>query len=208
MSPTIAVRGFASREVEPELVQLTISVAARGKDREGTLARLADRVSALKVLLDRYADGIDSRETSGLYVHPETKGRGERVSAYSGSVTTTVTFTDFAGLGDVVMALADADQTTVAGPYWSVRPDSPAYRDVRLAAVRDAIARSREYAEALSAEVLGLVELSDEPDHGGPGMYRALRMDASDSQLELDPQRQTVTATVAAKFTISDPPLG
>ena len=210
-TPTVAVRGTVSRQVEPELAQLSITVAARDKDRQATLARLAQRVEALKVVLDRYADQIDSRETSGLYVHPEVKGSREKVTAYAGSVTTTVTFKDFSQLGDAVLTLADQDQVTVTGPYWSLRPDSPAFKEARRAAIDDALDRAHEYAQALGARVLSMVDLADAGTSGEPApiqplgfaMRSATAMDQP--QLDLEPQRQTVYAAVDARFRISAP---
>jgi uncharacterized protein YggE len=210
-TPTVAVRGTVSRQVEPELAQLSITVAARDKDRQATLARLAQRVDALKVVLDRYADEIDSRETSGLYVHPEVKGSREKVTAYAGSVTTTVTFKDFSQLGDAVLTLADQDQVSVTGPYWSLRPDSPAYKEARRAAIDDALDRAHEYAQALGARVLSMVELADAGMAGEPApiqplgfaMRSATAMDQP--QLDLEPQQQTVYAAVDARFRISEP---
>jgi uncharacterized protein len=208
-APTVAVRGSVTRQVDPELAQLVVTVAARDKDRQATLARLAARVEALKSLLDQYADAIERRETSGLYVHPEGKGSGERVKAYTGSVTTTVTFHDFARLGDVALVLADQDQTTVAGPYWSLRPDSPTYREARKSAIEDALQRAREYADALGARILRLVELTDQglsQEHAPvQTMGYAMRTAVDTPQLDLDPQRQTVYANVEARFVISEP---
>ncbi|HEV7898157.1 MAG TPA: SIMPL domain-containing protein [Planosporangium sp.] len=209
-NPTVAVRGEAVREVEPELAQLTVTVAARDSDRERTLRRLAERAEALRRLLDGYAESIERRETSGVHVHPETrKGSGERVRAYTGSVSTTVTFSDFSDLGEVVLTLADQDQTSVYGPYWSLRPDSPAYREARRAAIADALGRAREYADALGARLVRLVELTDSGlggEHGPQPMMMAARAELGGSpQLELDPARQTVRAAVEARFAISEP---
>ncbi len=211
-TPSVAVRGEAVREVEPELATLTVAVAARGKDRQQTLGRLTERADALRQLLDRYGDAIEKRETSRLYVHPEIKGSRERVSAYTGTISTTITFTDFSRLGDVVLTLADQDQTSVYGPSWSLRPDSPAYREARHAAIADAIRRAREYAEALGARVVRLVELTDSglgADHTPRPMAFAMRAPGMppQPQLELDPQRQTVHAAIEARFVISEPQL-
>ena len=79
--PMVAVRGESVREVDPEIAVFSVTVAARDRDRQETLRRLAARVDALKGLLDGYAGSIEKRETSGLYVRPETKRSGERVSA-------------------------------------------------------------------------------------------------------------------------------
>jgi uncharacterized protein YggE len=209
-TPTVAVRGEAVREVEPELAQLTVTIAARDSDRERVLRRLAERAAELRALLDRYAPAIERRETSRIYVYPQLKRSGERVRAYEGAVSTTVTFSDFSDLGEVALTLADHDQTTVYGPSWALRPDSPAYGEARRAAIDDALGRAREYADALGARLVRLVELTDTGLSGGRGpqpVAFATRAAAvgEPPPLELDPQRQTVYAAIEARFAISDP---
>ena len=152
--PIVAVRGEVVREVAPELAELGVTVAARDKDRQTTLTRLTERITALRSLLDRYADAIERRETGAVFVRPETKRSGERVAAYTGTVSTTVTVTDFTVLGELLVAVADQDLTSVYGPSWSLRPDSPVYAEARRAAIADAFARGREYAGAVGARVV------------------------------------------------------
>jgi uncharacterized protein YggE len=206
---TVAVRGQAAREVEPELAQLVVTVSARDKDRQETLKRLTERTEALRDLLDRYADVIERRETTGLHVRPEIRGHRERVRSYVGSVSTTVTFSDFSQLGEVVLALADQEQTTVSGPFWSLRPDSPTYGEARRAAIGDALARAREYAEALGSQLVRLVELTDAGLSGGGGQPMTFGLRTAGAmeqpQIELDPQRQYVNAEIEARFEISEP---
>ena len=160
-APTVAVRGESTREVDPEIAEFTVTVNARDKDRATTLARLADRVAALRTILDGYAAAIEKRETSRMSVYAETKRSGEKVTAYVGNATTSVTVTDLDLLGEMMLRVADIDQTSVNGPFWSVRPGSPVYREARHAAIADAVTRAKEYAEALGARVIGLVELTD-----------------------------------------------
>src|SRR5258705_7078058 len=95
VQPVVAVRGEAFREVDPEVASFSVTVMARDRDRDEALRRLASRVDSVRAILDGYRDGIERRETSGLYVYPETKGSGERVVGYHGNVRTTVTVTDF-----------------------------------------------------------------------------------------------------------------
>src|SRR4051794_37070371 len=105
--PILAVRGEVTREVEPELAEISVTVAARDKDRQTTLVRLTARVDALRAVLDRYAEAVERRETGAVHVRPELKRSGERVSAYTGSVTTTVAVTDFTALGELLIQVAD-----------------------------------------------------------------------------------------------------
>ncbi|MEV5767588.1 SIMPL domain-containing protein [Micromonospora sp. NPDC052213] len=210
--PVVAVRGEAYREVPPEIARFTVTATARDRDREATLTRLAERAAAVRVLLDGYGPAIDRRETGELRVRPETRRSGERVVAYHGSVATTVTVSDFTALGDLMLRLADQDQVEVAGPWWSLRPDSPAHREARHAAIADALLRAREYAEALGARVTALIELADAGAAERPMMSRMAYgtggAEGGPPELELDPQPQTVQAAVQARFAISEPVLG
>ncbi|MGW9196197.1 SIMPL domain-containing protein [Micromonospora chersina] len=210
-APVVAVRGEAYREVAPELARFTVTATARDRDRETTLTRLAERTAAVRVLLDAAEPAVERRETGQLRVWPETKRSGERVVAYHGSVTTTVTVVDFTALGELMLRLADQEQVEVAGPWWSLRPDSPAYREARHAAIADALARAREYAEALGARVTALLELADTGLATAPPMMAKAgfaRAGEAAPELELDPRPQPVQAAVEARFTISEPVLG
>ncbi|MEU4370022.1 SIMPL domain-containing protein [Micromonospora chersina] len=210
-APVVAVRGEAYREVAPELARFTVTATARDRDRETTLTRLAERTAAVRVLLDAAEPAVERRETGQLRVWPETKRSGERVVAYHGSVTTTVTVVDFTALGELMLRLADQEQVEVAGPWWSLRPDSPAYREARHAAIADALARAREYAEALGARVTALLELADTGLAAAPPMMAKAgfaRAGEAAPELELDPRPQPVQAAVEARFTISEPVLG
>jgi uncharacterized protein YggE len=131
-------------------------------------------------------------------------------------VSTTVTVGDFAALGEMMLTIADQDQTHVYGPTWSLRPDSPVHREARRSAVGEAIGRAREYAEALGAQVTELIELSDPGLGRGPEPVVAYQAYGAASmtrgapgggtpQLQLDPQRQRVYAAVEARFTVTAP---
>jgi uncharacterized protein len=213
--PVIAVRGEIDREVPPEIATVSVTVGARDRDRQAALARLAERSAALGTVLEGYSAAIEKRETGGVYVYPETKGPGERVVGYRGSVTLQVTVTDFAVLGDLMLRLADQDQATVSGPHWALRPNSPAYRTARHDAIGDALTRAREYAEALGARVTRLVQLADsglsgqDPAYGGPQVMRGFATLAEDAGagLDLEPRQQRVYAAVEARFQITEPTL-
>jgi len=206
--PVVAVRGEVRREVPPEIARFNVEVTARDADRQTALSRLTDRAEGLRALLAEYADAIERRETSGMYLHPDVrKGRGERVTAYQGSLTTTVTVSDFDTLGELMLRLANQEQTRVYGPWWSVRSDSPAHREARRAAIADGIARAKDYAEAVGARLVRLVEISDVAAEthlfATPMGFRGGGDEAL--SLELEPQVQTVHAQVALKFTMTEP---
>ncbi|MEU1196920.1 SIMPL domain-containing protein [Streptomyces sp. NPDC005813] len=218
-SPRIAVRGEAHLEVDPEIARIGVTVAARGKDRQEALADLTRRNAAALDLVKSYGDAVERVETGGFSIAPELTrhGRGERVHAYVGRVRIDAELTDFTALGELTTRLADLQITRVDGPWWALRPDSPEHRRARQQAVREAVQRAREYAEALGTTLTALVELADigaenvQP-YGLAGAARsrsvyAASADEEAAPLDLEPQRQHVYAQVNARFTMAPPRL-
>ncbi|MEV0259279.1 SIMPL domain-containing protein [Streptomyces sp. NPDC050732] len=222
-APRLAVRGEAHLEVDPEIARITLTVTARGTDRRDTLNDLTRRNTTALDLIKTYGETVTALETGTFTINPElTKhGRGERVRAYHGRVHTTAELTDFTALGELTTRLADLDLTRVEGPWWALRPDSPTHRHARQQAVREAVQRAREYAEALGTDLAALIELADigteqpVPGYGGPvgGMRSAAAyggapgFEEEAAPLDLEPQRQHVYAQVNARFTLVPPRL-
>jgi uncharacterized protein YggE len=218
-APRIAVRGEAHLEVDPEIARIGVTVASRGKDRRAALDDLTRRNTTVLDLIKTYGDAVERLETGAFSISPELKdkGRGERVHAYHGRVHITAVLTDFTALGELTTRLADLDLTRVDGPYWALRPDSPAHRQARQQAVREAVQRAREYAEALGTSLAALVELADigtenAPYPQAPGgrmrsMAYAAAEDTAAAPLDLEPERQHIHAQVNARFTMTPPQL-
>ncbi len=209
--PTIVVRGEAFREVPPEQAVFSVTVSARDRDRDPVVARLTERAAELRTVLDEYAEAIERRETSGVQVYPDLKRGSERVVAYTGSVSTTVTVTDFGVLGELLLRLARLEQASVSGPWWQLRQGSKAGADTRQIAIGEALSRARDYAAAVGARIDRLLEIADEGTTGGGGQQPMMRMAAfgaaedAAERLELDPQQQTVHASVIVRVTITEP---
>ncbi|MEV6382151.1 SIMPL domain-containing protein [Streptomyces sp. NPDC051773] len=220
-APRIAVRGEARLDVDPEIARISVTVLARGKDRRAALDDLTRRNTTVLDLVKTYGEAVERLETGAFSITPELKekGRGERIQAYHGRVHITADLTDFTALGELTTRLADLDLTRVDGPWWSLRPDSPAHRKARQKAVTEAVQRAREYAEALGTTLAALVELADigaeapqplRPAAPG-GLMRSARAKGADdtdaAPLDLEPQRQRVHAQVNARFTMHPPRL-
>ncbi|MEV8586183.1 SIMPL domain-containing protein [Streptomyces sp. NPDC051180] len=218
-APQVTVRGEGRLDVDPELAGIWVTVSARGTDRAAALADLTRRNARVIDLVKAVGDGVEKLETGRLSIAPELgrRGRGERVHAYEGRVRVTAELTDFTALGELVTRLADLEMTSVEGPWWSLRAESPAYAEARRLAVTEAVRRARAYAEALGTSLASLLELSDAgiggpSPAGGPGFRGAPVAFAAERAVEappldLEPQRQTVTAEVVARFTMRPPAL-
>jgi uncharacterized protein YggE len=217
--PILSVRGEATLEVPPDLVTLVLTITARDPHRERALELLSRRNDECQALLQSYGEAVEKVATSGLAVYPELRrgDRKEQVRSYRGAIRLQVTVVDFSILGDLVARAAENELTTVEGPWWELRRESPARRRVRQEAARDAIARAREYAEAVGARLTGLVELADEGlgAQPRPELYgrsaasfaagAAGGMEPERVSIDLEPQSQYLHARVEARFTMSPP---
>ncbi|MEV6298261.1 SIMPL domain-containing protein [Actinoplanes sp. NPDC051861] len=208
-SPIVVVHGEAHREMPPEQAVFSVVVSAADRDRAVVLSRLSQRAADVGAILDRYGPVVERRETAGVQVHPEFKRRGERVTSYAGSVSTTVTVTDFTALGLLLADLAAQELASISGPWWQLRPGSRAGADVRRAAVADALTRAREYASAVGSEIDRIVEIADVDATAPHPMMRSAfgAAEAADTGTGFDlyPQQQTVEARVLLRVTITEP---
>ena len=219
--PRVAVRGEARLVVDPEIARIGITVSARGTDRRSALEDLTRRNTTVLDLIKSYGEPVEKLETGAFSITPELTrhGRAERVRAYHGRVHITAELNDFTALGELTTRLADLELTRVDGPWWALRPTSPAHGEARRQAVLEAVQRAREYAQALGAGLAALVELADlGAENAAPvsmaapaGMMRSMAYGGTDESvappLDLEPQRQTVYAQVNARFTMTPPQL-
>jgi uncharacterized protein YggE len=217
--PVISVRGEALLEVEPEVAIMNVTIEARDRDRRTVLGRLASRNQHVTDLIKRHGEAVEKLESGPASVRPEIRDKkaSERIAGYLGRASVRITVRDFTVVGELVASLSEEDLVTVAGPWWALRPDSPVYRDARLAAARDAMVRAREYAEAFGGGIAGLIEVADAGlltspgEHGSGFQARAgafavgLASGASQAELDFEPARQTVTAQVEARFAMTVP---
>jgi uncharacterized protein YggE len=125
------------------------------------------------------------------------------------SLHTRLTLGRLDAVGELVVALGRLDDVEVSGPFWRLRPDSPAAEQARLAAVQDAVRRARQYAAAFGATLNALVEVSDTGVGGGglrvAGGMTAMARFEGEPHLDLVPARQEVHGAVEVRFTMTEP---
>jgi uncharacterized protein YggE len=207
-APIVTVRGEAQLEGPPDLAGLSCTLHASGDSAEATRARLATGSQSVAALLERFAAALERRSTSGLHVSPTFNHKNPtKITGYAGTFSTSLVVADFEALSELVLALSALPSSQVDGPWWSLRPDNPMYREVRLAAIAEARRRAEDYAAAFGATVSELVEVSDLDGGMGamPMAKRAMAMEAfaSDSSFSFEPALQTVSGNVTVRFTLA-----
>jgi hypothetical protein len=213
-SPTVAVRGQATIEAQPELAVLTLTIEAHGHDRRSAMDLLTQRARSVADVVDRFETGLERSETSRLHVYPELDNRRtEKVRRYVGRSSTSLTVHDFGMLSDLLIAASSIDLVAIDGPWWRLRPTSDVYRQARLAAAEDAKTRARDYAEAFGARIVGLIEIADlgmsqqqaQPQPAGGALLSMAAARDGGAEFAFEPGHQEVVGQVEARFLLTQP---
>ncbi|MFJ9794328.1 SIMPL domain-containing protein [Streptomyces sp. NPDC101145] len=214
--PHLTVRGEAHIETDPDLAHIGITLTARGTDPHTTLNDLTQRNNTAINLIRNYGPALHNLHTTNLTLTPQLTrhGRDEHIHTHHATTHLTATLNDFTTLNDLITHLTDIPLTTIDGPWWTLHPTSPTHTQARQQALTNAIQRARDYAHALGTQLHTLVELdATTPDHTPyPGPTHRLAFTTETTQatpppLDLQPQRQTITATITARFTLHPPTL-
>src|SRR5918994_1897348 len=137
-APIVTVRGEAQLEGPPDLAGLSSALHATG-----------DSAQAVAALLERFGGALERHSTSGLHVSPTFNHRNPtKITGYTGTFSTSLVVSDFDALSELILALSALPDSQVDGPWWSLKPDNPMYREVRLAAIAEARRRAEDYAAA------------------------------------------------------------
>ena len=228
----LSVRGEAQRTVAPDFVSLHCLLGASGSSKGDALAlvrtaqqRLIGLLSGLggTVLTVQTERGaltwsLGSIGTQDEHDFDKATGRHGPTGQIIANAAVVVTARDLALLSQLADALASVDQLHINAVSWHVDGDNPAWRDVRAAAIADAISKGRDYAEALDGTVTKVDHVADAGLLGagqGPFFARAASLSGAgiaasgvpgDSP-SLDPVPQEISAVVEARLVAQLPTL-
>lgn len=208
-TPVVTVRGEARLEAPPDLATLSVTVHSTGSSADAVRDELAKASARVRKLLEDHAAAISQFSTSGLHVAPVFGHRsGTKITGYRGSFSSSVEVRDFDGLSAIVFALTPLPNCQIDGPWWSLRPENPIYRKVRLAAIVEARRRADDYATAVDLSVGPLLEVSDlDAGLGSPRHARmAFAADAAEgASFDFEPAMQSVQGQVTVRYALTGP---
>jgi uncharacterized protein YggE len=206
-APLVTVRGEAQLEGPPDLATVMLTLHASADSPERTRAQLAEGSAKIAQLLLRFEAALERSSTSGVHVFPIFNRRTpSKITGYQGTFSTQIVVADLDALSPLVLALTELPNSQVDGPWWSLRPDNPMYREARLAAIVDARRRADDYAAAFGTAVADLVEVSDLNTGLGGGVREmrafAMAKGADDAAFEFEPAVQSVSGQVTIRFSL------
>jgi uncharacterized protein YggE len=205
MAAEIIVTGRAEVRVSPDVARVRMDIYAEGESREIAYAAAAALSTAVDEVLEARQDLLGSVTGTAMVVQPKTRWRkGESVrTGCRAARATTVEVQALDELGGLLAEFAQAG-ASVAGPWWDVDADNPAYSQARVAAAADARARAAAYAEGLALTVGSVVWVS-EPGlrRGGDGWSGELVEQTARAGGHPDELQEATIAVAPAELTVS-----
>jgi len=196
-----------AREI-PDIARLSSGVVTQAATVNAALRANAREMDTLMTALK--AAGIAERDiqTSGISLYPQyrhPRNDAPTISGYQASNTVSITAREIARLGDVIDALVASGANQINGPHFAIDNPAPVLDRARLAALDNARARARLYAEALGVNVGRIISISE---GSGPAQAVGMRLMSAMVQDEvaapISPGESTLRARVTVVFELGD----
>lgn len=218
----LSVRGSAERTVAPDYAVLSGELILRRGSKPDVLEAAAGELRSLTAGLSRLGGvALDehtgrapltwsarSTSTHAERDHDKRTGRYDLTGTIIASVTLTITVRQLDRLGDLGSLLARQQQLEVHQTMWGVDEDNAGWPIVRAEAIRAALRKGRDYADALGGNIVQVQHIADvgllggDDSHAfrGPAPAEAASLGGGGDTPSLDPVPQTLRATIEARL--------
>lgn len=177
---TISVLGEGRISAQPDMATVTLGVETAGDSANTALAE--NGAATAKVIEELRNAGVAAKDmqTSSLTLGPrweQPEGQPARIAGFVAANLITVTVRDLPKLGGVLDAVARNGANTFQGLSFGLTDRRPREDEARRAAVADALARAKLYAEAAGVTLGPVLTIAE----GGTQMPRPMMRMAADA---------------------------
>ncbi|MDQ2064993.1 SIMPL domain-containing protein [Xinfangfangia sp. CPCC 101601] len=205
----ITVTGEGASEIAPDLATLQVGVTTTGATAAEALAANS---TALEAVLQRLRDaGVEGRDlqTSNLTVNPNWSGydssaSGPQITGYTAMNMITVKLRKLDGLGAVLDAAVQDGANTLNSLTFGLQNPRPAMDAARQAAVEDAAAKAKLYAEAAGLKLGKIQEISESSGYGGGPAPMMKQAAASAEAVPVEAGQLSMQANVTVVYELED----
>lgn len=203
---TITVTGTGETAAPPDMATISLSVRRQTAAAADAVAEMSEAAAA--VLAKLRADGIAEADlqSSSLTLRPvyrrDRDDDGAReITGYSAETSITVFVRNLDQLGATLDAAVSSGANGFGGLSFGLKNPDAAEDAARRAAVADAVAKARVFADAAVVTLGPLQSLTEQGGYGGPMMMEARAMADGEA---IAPGEVTVQATVTMVYEIAE----
>ena len=225
MTLTISTLGTSVLSRQAERAVVTLDVSGSGRTQSNVSQEVNSTSNRLQSILQALAPKIGSGETdpdaasdtavthwsmsslsTGSHIPWGRQKEEEGKCVYTARTSFEITFRDFSKLGQVVSDMAYLPHVSIRNITWRLTDTTKGQLGQlsRKEAVKDAIAKARDYADVLEKKHIRAVEVNDVDLGGSPGSTGALTLFGSSTQqnesLHFTPKSCEVQCSVKVQF--------
>lgn len=204
----ITTTGQGAVDLAPDMAKLNVGVTNQAPLAGDALRLTSDAVAAVLVQLTEA--GIEPRDmqTQGVNLRPiwNRNNRDDeepRITGYVAQNVLTIRVRDLDALGGILDRVVQDGANTFNGLQFSVQDPKPAMAAARQDAVKDAIAKAEQLAEAAGV-VLGPVQMISESGGGGRPAIFDMSAERLASDVPVATGEVSLTSQVSMVFQILD----
>jgi len=203
--PSITVIGEGDMSVAPDMARVTLGVTARASEAEEALDATSDAVADVLRRLDLAGIAPEDVQTSNLSLAPIRAPRGTdgnatpEITGFEARNTLRVAVRDLDLLGDVLDRVVANGANTLSGLDFMLQDPAPVMALARAAAVKDALARAAQMADAAGVELGDILSISEQGGRAAPMMEMAA---ARVADVPVAAGTLTLSARVSMQFEI------
>ncbi|MBY6057813.1 SIMPL domain-containing protein [Leisingera daeponensis] len=206
----ITVTGEGTLQVAPELATITLGVTEEAEEAAAAMAAVSEDMQAVIARLKDAGIAAADMQTQQISMHPvwsqdrshDNGGRRE-ITGFEASNTLMVRVRDLSELGPVLDTVLRAGANNFQGLSFGVTDPSAVADRIRGEAVKDAMRKAQQLAEAAGME-LGPVRSISEHGGGGGRPMMAMEMVRSDA-MPIEAGELTFTHNVSVVFDMAVP---
>ena len=205
--PQVRVPASASVEVKPDTAHIMVGVVS---ERKTAAEAAAENARAAQAVIDQVkALGIAERDvrTLGITLVPihsdesERPGRGRRtITGYTARNSVELRVREIDKVGTIARALIDKGANLFGGVHFTVSDAEQRMDALRVAAIKDAAAKAKMYADALGLKLGRVLEIEPEQQAPERGTMMRAQMADSGAGIPVEPGVQTLSARVTVTW--------
>jgi len=194
----IQATGIATINVQPDQVQLTVSVSTDAPTAQQATQQDATQANTLLAALKQVLGSSGSIQTVGYSVYPRySNGPNPSIIGYTAANTVQVTSYDLTLSGPLIDAAGQAGASTVSSLSFGLKDPDPAKQQALTAAAKQALAHTAAIAAGLGAHAGAVVSAEESVASSSPVVYGVAGGSATTTPV------QTGTVTVTATVTVT-----
>lgn len=203
---TISVTGEGTVSAEPDMATISMGVSQQAKTAQAAMDAVAADINT--VLQSLGESGVESKDVQTsqislypVWSNPDHNGNA-KVSGFNASVTLSVMLRDLDKMGDVIAEVVRVGGNRFHGVSLGFQDTSHMEAEARASAVRDAMEKAEQLADAAGVEITEIVSISEGGASMAVPMLQRAEMAMMSDSMEIARGESSVSKSVTMVFEI------